>query len=135
MSFCSFFICIFLGFVYYVYSGDEKMVIVVISARFKRILDIFAQYENYHLIKRVGPKLFYYVDGDTSHLISKTKKIILNILGVMTVFEVYNLYNGMIDFTAYLPNKKKDESSYYNSVKKDLSDEELENWKKENLNK
>ena len=109
------------------------MVIVVISARFKRILDILSQYDNYHLIKRTGPKLFYYIDGDTSGIINKTKKIIIGVLGVMTVFEVYGMYNGMIDFTAYLSNEKKDETKYYNALNKDLSDEELENWKKDNL--
>ena len=74
------------------------MVIVVISVRFKRIMSILSQYENYHLIKRVGPKLFYYADGDTTHLIRNTKKIIVDVMGVMTVFEVYGIYNGMIDF-------------------------------------
>lgn len=109
------------------------MVIVVISVRFKRIMSILSQYENYHLIKRVGPKLFYYVDGDTAHLIRNTKKIIVDVMGVMTVFEVYGIYNGMIDFTSYLSDEKKDEAKYYNSSQKDMSDEELENWKKENL--
>ena len=98
-------------------------------------MSVLSQYENYHLIKRKGPQLFYYVDGDTNSLISKTKKLIVNELGVATVFEVYGIYNGMIDFTSYLSNEKKNESKYYNQIKKDISNEELENWKKENLNK
>ena len=48
----------------------------------------------------------------------------------MTVFEVYGLYNGMIDFTAYLPQHRKDESVYYNRQKKDLSDQELAKWRR-----
>ena len=109
------------------------MIIAVISARFNRIMNILAHDENYHFIKRTGPKLFYYVDGDTSHLISKTKKLILKELGIMSVFEVYGIYNGMIDFTDYLPEEQKKESSYYNRTLKDISDLEVENWKKENL--
>lgn len=95
-------------------------------------MDLLSQYNQYHLIKRVGPKLFYYVDTQDDHVISYTKKLIASGVGVMTVFEVYTLYNGMIDFTSYLPEYRKDESKYYNQVNKDLSDEELENWKKEN---
>ena len=40
------------------------------------------------------------------------------------------LYNGMIDFTAYLPQHRKDESVYYNRQKKDLSDQELAKWRR-----
>ncbi len=105
------------------------MVIVVISVRYKRILEILSEYKNYHLIKRIGPKMFFYVEGDVTHLTSKTKKLILNVLGVMSVVEVYGMYNGMIDFTTYLSDEKKNESQYYNSTVKDLSDDELKDWK------
>ena len=109
------------------------MVIAIVSVRFGKIISILSKHENYHFVKRKGPQLFYYIDGDTTNIIKNTKKIIVDVLGPMTVFEVYKLYNGMIDFTAYLSDETKNESKYYNQTNKDLSDEELENWKKENL--
>ena len=38
----------------------------------------------------------------------------------------------MIDLFSYLPPEKKDINKYYNQTKKDISDEELQAWKKEN---
>lgn len=83
-------------------------------------------------MKRKGPDLFYYVDDcDSKTIIKETKKIIASSLGRHIIFEVYGLYNGMIDFTPYLSQEKKNESQYYNRTKKDLSKEEVEIWKKE----
>lgn len=99
-----------------------------IQILFKQII---SKYKEYHLIKVKGPQLFYYIDKHHDDLIRYTKKLIVEDIGPMTVFEVYGLYNGMIDFTAYLPQHRKDESVYYNRQKKDLSDQELAKWRRE----
>lgn len=110
------------------------MVIVIVSPVTHKIVDALNTVEEYHYIKSKGPRCFYYIEGNEGDqvLLYKTKKLIVQMIGAVYVFEAYGIYNGMIDLFSYLPPQKKDKNKYYNQKKKDISDEELKAWKLEN---
>ncbi len=109
------------------------MVIAIVSPVKEKIIDALNTVEDYHFIKTKGPRCFYYVEGEEGNpaIIYQTKKIINQLVGKMYVYEVYGIYNGMIDLLSYLPKEKKDSNKYYNQVSKDMSEDELHEWKKE----
>lgn len=110
------------------------MVVVIVSPVTHKIVNALNTVEDYHFIKSKGPRCFYYTEGKEGDAatIYKTKKLIVQLIGAVYVFEAYGIYNGMIDLFSYLPPEKKDNNKYYNQTKKDISDEELQAWKKEN---
>lgn len=111
------------------------MVIVIVSPVIAKIIPALEKRGNYKLIKSKGPKGFFFIPSDISfhQAVKQTKALICQYVGSFYVFEVYGLYNGMIDLFSYLPDEKKNTEKYYTELKKDLSDEELEQWKTANL--
>ena len=99
------------------------MVFVVVSPVINKVIDAFEKTEGYEFIKRKGPRGFFYIDNEQSF--RQIKGLIRNLIGPIYVFEVYGLYNGMIDLFAYLPEERKNTEKYYNGLHKDLSDDEL----------
>lgn len=108
------------------------MIVVLISARYCRILEWIqghqcSQVQSISCIKKRGPKVFLYVDTQLSYseLISLFKEIINAKGGSAYVYQFYTIYHGMIDYHDYLSEKTKQTMPYYQSVNKDLSDEEM----------
>ena len=107
------------------------MVVAVISRAIHKIIEALDQNEEIYLIKQKGPKAFFYVKADltNTNVVSYTKSAIRKNLENVYVYEVYGMYNGMVDLFDYFSEEKKQKEKYYNGLKKDLSDEELESWK------
>jgi hypothetical protein len=113
------------------------MVIVLITARYAKILDWLC-HETYEdissigIIKRDGPKVYLYVETDLSfhQICQQFKSVIKRQGGLMYVYEFYSLYHGMIDYNAYLSKEIKDNTKYYQSSKKDITEAEIELYKK-----
>lgn len=106
------------------------MFVVLISARYKKILEWIeqcSQIESLSCVKRIGPKVFLYVDTDLSYeeLMLLFRGIINQNGGSAYVYQFYKLYNGMIDYNDYLPEHRKQEMNYYQKPNKDLSQEEI----------
>lgn len=106
------------------------MFVVLISARYQRILEWIeqcSQINSLSYVKRIGPKIFLYVDTDLTYneLVSLFKKTIHQNGGGAYVYQFYTLYNGMIDYNDYLPERRKQEMDYYQKPNKDLSQEEI----------
>lgn len=111
------------------------MIIVIVSPVIKKIIDAFSNEKDCYLIKSKGARGFFYVDSDESVAIvlNRMKQIIASKVGKFYIFELYTVFNGMIDLFAYLPLETKNEHKYYNGLVKDITDEEIENWKQLNL--
>lgn len=105
------------------------MVIVLESAWTNKLYDVIKQSKLYHfkMIKKKGISLFIYVDSTDSFQTIKThcNQLIFQIYGIAFVYEIYPMYQGMIDRNAYLPKHLKDQYAYYQNKRKDLSKEEL----------
>lgn len=109
------------------------MVIVLISARYKRIIEWLSE-ESYlshiGMIKQTGPKIYLYVESSYSleEVIQLMNKSIKDKSGGMLVYQLYTIYNGKIDYNAYLPCATKNQMSYYLGPK-DITDEEIQCYK------
>lgn len=113
------------------------MVVVLIGALYKRLLEwiLSGDYEginSINIIKRKGPKVFLYVDTalDFNKVTSLFKHNIKVQGGAAYVYEFYGLYKEKIDYQVYVSNEKKDTLKYYKKDFIDLSNEELEKFKK-----
>lgn len=80
-----------------------------------------------YVIKQVGTKVFLYFDTDLnkSQVLKKMHVTISTKCGKQYAYQLYSLYNGMIDLNDYLPTSIKDTHPYYTNKNKDLSDLEL----------
>lgn len=111
------------------------MVIVLVSARYKTILSWLLDQESIShigVIKQNGPKIYLYVESQLSKIdvLSLMNHVIRQKSGGMMVYSLYTIYNGKIDYNAYLSNETKNQMSYYQKEKKDISNEEIENYKR-----
>lgn len=113
------------------------MVVVLIGALYKRLLEwiLIGEYEginSVYIIKRKGPKVFLYVDTslDFNQVTSLFKQNIKNQGGAAYVYEFYGLYKEKIDYQVFVSKEKKDTLKYYKKDFIDLSNEELEKFKK-----
>lgn len=104
------------------------MIIVLVAARYQRILDWICEDCSIQLIKQKGPKLFLYVEttDDYQTLIHSFHKRIKQQGGSSYVYQFYSLYNGMIDYNDYLSEETKNHMKYYQSQNKDLSEKEIQ---------
>ena len=103
------------------------MVIVLIAARYKRLMEWInnRKYEGIngiYIIKIVGPKVF----------LDTLKNSIKAQGGLAYVYEFYTIYREKIDYNAYISAKVKDTMRYFNTKQKDLSNQELEDFLKSN---
>lgn len=105
------------------------MVIVLESAWINKLYDVIKQSKLHHfkIIKKKHISLFLYVDSTDSFQTIKThcNQLIFERYGSAFVYEIYPMYNGMVDRNAYLPKHVKDQYAYYQNKRKDLSKEEL----------
>lgn len=112
------------------------MVIIIVSPKIEKIVNALKEYDEYMLIRKKGPRAFIYVNTTETNpavVVRNAKKLIVHLITAIYIFEVYTLYNGMIDLFGYLPKEKKDVNKYYIQSRKDLSDDELAKWKAQNL--
>lgn len=115
------------------------MVIVLIAARFKRLMEWInnRKYEGIngiYIIKIVGPKVFLYIatNLDFETIVDTLKNSIKAQGGLAYVYEFYTIYREKIDYNAYISAKVKDTMRYFNTKQKDLSNQELEDFLKSN---
>lgn len=111
------------------------MVVVLIGARYKRLIewinsDKYEGVESISIIKRNGPKIFFYVDTklNLKTIIKLFKNRINEQGGAAYVYELYGLYNGKVDYHSYVSNETKDTMRYYQTKIKDLTDKELDDY-------
>lgn len=117
------------------------MVIAFVSARYKTILEWLNQSKSEQVthigvIKRNGPTLYLYVETayPTFHeLFHYFDQVIKENGGMNYVYAFYSVYNGMIDYSVYLRPETKDSMKYYQSSRKDITHQEIENYKKSHL--
>lgn len=113
------------------------MVIVLIATRYQTILN-WIQNVNYPnissigIMKQNGPKIYLYVESELSYqeIIYLFKEAINKQGGAVYVYEFYGIYNGMIDYNAYMSETSKKTMKYYQSIKKDITDLEILDYKK-----
>ena len=81
-------------------------------------------------MKQNGPKIYLYVDSQLSFqtIIRLFKQTIQKQGGAAYVYEFYGIYNGMIDYNAYMSETGKQTMKYYQSIKKDITDLEILNY-------
>ena len=104
------------------------MPFVVVAKFIHLMIPLLDSKEDIYFIKKKGPKGYFYYTGNKSleELLSWAKRIVKEDLSSVYILDCYGLYNGMMDFVAYLPKEQKDRHPYYNNPKKELSDEEIE---------
>lgn len=104
------------------------MIIVLVAARYQKILDWISEDCSIQLLKQKGPKLFLYVETtyDYQTLIHLFHQKIKQKGGASYVYQFYSLYNGMIDYNDYLSEETKNHMKYYQTKNKDLSQEEID---------
>lgn len=113
------------------------MIVVLIASRYQKLLEWICGIEHdeiksIQVIKQNGPKIFLYVEttlqqDDVHHLL---KEEIKKQGGVMYVYELYGIFNGKIDYNAYMSEETKQSMKYYQTVHKDMTDQEIEDFKK-----
>ncbi|MEG0365902.1 MAG: hypothetical protein RR585_03640 [Coprobacillus sp.] len=108
------------------------MVIVLISARHKRILEWLKEdkpidIQSISVIKHVSAKVFLYIDTNLSQdkIIRQFHSIIEKRCFGSLVYEFYGIYNGKIDFHSYLSSQSKNEMKYYQTSSKDITEKEI----------
>lgn len=111
------------------------MVIVLIATRYQTILNwiqsaTYIDISSIGIIKQNGPKIYLYVDSQLSFqdVIHLFKQAIQQQGGAAYVYEFYGIYNGMIDYNAYMSETGKQAMKYYQSLKKDITDLEILNY-------
>lgn len=105
------------------------MIVIIISTGFQKIQKILAQYRHIHFIKRKGVQLFYYYDVTPEEAQSQTrwtKNTLVEQMGKGYVIQLFSLMNGKIDFFSDLPEEKRSNMSYFNSISKDLPNKEIQ---------
>lgn len=109
------------------------MVIVLIAGYTKLMIPAILNMDiDCYIIKQEGTKVFFYFDSPltTKEIFQKVTNTIIVQCGPQYVFQLYTLYNGMIDLTPYLPEHIKKQTPYYLKAKKDVSTQELEQFLK-----
>ena len=111
------------------------MVIVLIATRYQTILNwiqniAYQEISSIGIMKQNGPKIYLYVDSQLSFqtIIRLFKQTIQKQGGAAYVYEFYGIYNGMIDYNAYMSETGKQTMKYYQSIKKDITDLEILNY-------
>lgn len=113
------------------------MVVVLIASRYQKLLEWMSMIEHdgiqsIQVIKQTGPKIFLYVETSLKqvyvhHLL---KEEIKKHGGVMYVYELYGIFNGKIDYNAYMSEETKQSMKYYQTVRKDITEKEIEEFLK-----
>lgn len=113
------------------------MVIVLVATRYTTLLRWIQETDYLNIasidvIKRNGPKVYLYVDTNLTfrEVCQAFKQAIKSHGGLMYVYELYSIYNGMIDYNAYMSEDTKSSMKYYQSQHKDITNEEIEKWKR-----
>ena len=103
------------------------MIVVLVSARYQRILEWLSHepieaIKTIEVVKRVGPKIFLYVDTSLPYekIIQSFRQRIISCGGIMYVYQFYRIFNGMIDYNEYLSDETKMSMPYYQSHHKDI---------------
>lgn len=116
------------------------MVIVLISARYKKLLELINQYNHQDIyaiqvIKYVGGKVFLYIDTGLTQadLIKYFHSVIQKDCYGSLVYEFYGICNGKIDFHPYLSHESKNKIKYYQTESKDITNKEIEQYIKNKL--
>ena len=107
------------------------MIVVLVSARYQRILEWLSHepieaIKTVEVVKRVGPKIFLYVDTSLPYekIIQSFRQRIISCGGIMYVYQFYRIFNGMIDYNEYLSDETKMSMPYYQSRHKDILESE-----------
>ena len=104
------------------------MVIVLVAGYHKILIPAILKMNiKGYVIKEKGTKVFFYFDTslDTNSLLRAIKQAIKQ-SGSQYAYQLYTLYNGMLDISDYLPEHLKKNNKYYLNPVKDLSNQELE---------
>lgn len=111
------------------------MIVVLVTSRYQTILNWILPISNESIhsikvIKQSGPKVFLYVEtelqqNEVHHII---KQHIKSLGGAMYVYELYGIFNGMIDYNSYMSDQTKLSTKYYQSLHKDITDNEIEEF-------
>lgn len=111
------------------------MVVVLIAARYNRLLEwinkrSYQNIKSIDLIKRIGPKVFLYVDTnlDLDSIINIFKNSINEQGGIAYVYALYGIFNGKIDYHSYVSDKTKMKMPYYQTKTKDITQKEIEDF-------
>lgn len=106
------------------------MPFIVVANFIHLMIPILDAKEDIFFIKRKGPKGYFYYTGNLSldELLAYVKKVVKTELSYLYILECYGVYHGMMDFVSYLPAERKDKHPYYNNPKKELSDQEIEDF-------
>lgn len=106
------------------------MVIVLVAGYHHILIPAILKMEiKGYVVKEGTTKVFFYFDTalDTVTVLSAVKQAIKQ-SGSQYAYQLYTMYNGMIDLTDYLPEHIKKENKYYLNPNKDLSDQELKDF-------
>lgn len=106
------------------------MTFVVVATFIHLMIPVLDATDDIYFIKRKGAKAYFYYTGDLEieALLRFVKKTIAVKLSPVYVLEAFGMYNGVTDISAYLPKEDKDAHPYYTNPKKELSDEELQEF-------
>ena len=108
--------------VYKAYAGDS----LDETTPKAKLFDVVEAIKTVEVVKRVGPKIFLYVDTSLSYekIIQSFRQRIISCGGIMYVYQFYRIFNGMIDYNEYLSDETKMSMPYYQSRHKDILESE-----------
>lgn len=104
------------------------MVIVLVAGYHKILIPAILHIDMpIYVIKENTTKVFFYIDTTLSkeEIFHCIKKAISQQCGNQYAYQLFTIYNGMIDLSDYLPTHLKDQNAYYQNPHKDLSKIEL----------
>lgn len=108
------------------------MTFVVIAKRIKMMLPIIEAMEDIYLIKLYKAKAYFYYNGDRP--LEEVMKDVVNTVnekfsGALMI-NVFEIYNEVTDIAPHISKEDKAKYAYYQEAKKELTNEEVEAFKK-----
>lgn len=109
------------------------MTFVVIAKQINKMLPIIEKMDDIYLIKINQAKAYFYYNGKEP-LYKVMKNVVNNVtstLGDMYMINVFEIYKEVTDIGSHLTEDMKKIHPYYDEAKKELTNEEVEEFKKQ----
>lgn len=108
------------------------MTFVVIAKQIKIMLPIIEKMEGIYLIKLYKAKGYFYYHGDKpiQEVMKSVVREVTEKLGALYMINIFEIYNEVTDIAPHIEKSQKNNYAYYHEAKKELTDQEVAEFKK-----
>lgn len=108
------------------------MTFVVIAKQIKIMLPVIEAMEDIYLIRLYKAKAYFYYNGtrDLEEVMKEVVKKVNEKFGYMYMINVFEIYNEVTDIAPHISKENKANYTYYQEAKKELTNEEVAEFKK-----